>query len=408
MKSKNNTPAQIRLIRNEDDSSHLIAIKQIFADAREIAVCMAYLKMSGLTLLDGILDEIIRSGTQMTMLVGTDQYLTEPQALKVLLRKIEHSGNGEAFLVQRSGITYHPKIYFARKKDSAIAVIGSANITGGGLRTNIEASIHAIVDLNSRFCRQIDSYIASLKRDPETVPLGLISISQYEARYEIFKNHRQKAERTAKEEINNLLEIDEKRLRRYLKEYLADSNEARNRKLKARDYVEARTVLDSIADLRRPTKVEFMELYELLVGSHGGRKLWHSGSIFRSKNKVVLERNQAVMLVQTLKHLIGKPPETIYTAALKQSRKIQGIGPNVISEILNTYAPKQYAVLNKNPIESLRALGFTRFPAPASFTAGTYAAYCEFMISLGKTCRLKDLSDLDHFMNFIYWKYAKK
>jgi hypothetical protein len=76
--------------------------------------------------------------------------------------------------------------------------------------------------------------------------------------------------------------------------------------------------------------------------------------------------------------------------------------------MLNTYAPTQYAVLNKNPIESLKALGFTRFPSPASFTADTYAEYCDFMTRLGSTCKLKDLGDVDHFMNFIYWNYAKK
>ena len=410
MKTTSNTPAHIRFIQNTDDLSHLVAVKQIFADAREIIVCMAYLKISGLTHLDGIIDNVMRRRAHLMMLIGIDQYLTEPKALMMLFKKVRYRRNCETFLVQRKGLTFHPKMYFAKKEKSASALIGSANITNGGLQTNIEASIHATIALDSQFCHQIESYVATLKKDTATIPLDFIAISQYEARYNIFRNHRQKAERTAKEEINGLFEVNEKRLRQYLKEYLADSDEARDRKTKAHDYKEARVVLDRIAALRRPTRAEFMELYELLVGSHRGRKLWHSGSIFRSKNKVALNPNRAVALVKMLKKLIGEPPEIIYAAALKlkQSKNIQGIGPNVISEILNTYDPTRYAVLNKNPLESLKALGFRSYPAPASFTADTYAAYCEFMTNLGKTCGLKDLSDLDHFMNFIYWKYAKK
>ena len=112
-------------------------------------------------------------------------------------------------------------------------------------------------------------------------------------------------------------------------------------------------------------------------------------------------------MLKAIKVAIGQAPEQVFDIALRHKRLIKGLGPNVITEILNTYAPKRYAVLNKNPLGSLAKLGFTRFPSPISFTADKYQEYCDFMLRLCQDCGLRDLRDLDHFTNFIYWKYAK-
>ncbi|MGB7291308.1 MAG: hypothetical protein WBD99_03965 [Thermodesulfobacteriota bacterium] len=409
MNASSNTHAQVRLVHNATDTTHLDAVRRILVEASDIAVCVAYLKMSGLRLLDEVFRKVMANGARLILFIGTDQYLTEPTALRALLRRIGRQENGEAFLVKRLGATFHPKLYFAGTKNSAVAIIGSANITGGGLEKNIEASVQTAVTGDSPFCRQLESFIESLRTGEATERLDPIAISQYEARYEIFRNHRQKADRTAKKEIGNLPEANDRQLKQYLRRYLTDLEQNDRRKARARDYAKARNVLDRIAALSKPTKAEFMGLYEPLVGVSRGEKLWHSGSVFRSKNTVASKYHRVISLVRSLKSRIGKPPLDVYDTALKHSANIPGLGPNVITEILNTYDPTRYAVLNKNPIESLKKLGFKRYPSPSSFSADTYAEYCEFLTALRKRCRLRDLNELDGFLNFIYWHtYGKK
>ena len=47
------------------------------------------------------------------------------------------------------GITYHPKLYLASSATGARLVVGSANLTLGGLNNNIEASIEVALDFNN-------------------------------------------------------------------------------------------------------------------------------------------------------------------------------------------------------------------------------------------------------------------
>lgn len=160
--------------------------------------------------------------------------------------------------------------------------------------------------------------------------------------------------------------------------------------------------------MRRPSKVAFMALYERLVGCRNGEKLWHSGSVFRSKNKVSARRQRVVTLARALLRRTGEAPKSIYDSAIALAAGIPGVGPNIVTEMLNTLSPNRYAVLNNNPIRSLRELGMTRFPNPQSFDGETYQEYCAFLAEVGRVCGMKSLSDVDHLMNFIYWKYAKR
>ena len=48
------------------------------------------------------------------------------------------------------GVTYHPKLYFAKSATAARLLIGSANLTIGGLNNNIEASLEVELDLAAR------------------------------------------------------------------------------------------------------------------------------------------------------------------------------------------------------------------------------------------------------------------
>ena len=47
-------------------------------------------------------------------------------------------------------VVFHPKIYLCKNANEARFVLGSANLTVGGLRSNIEASLKVVADLNNQ------------------------------------------------------------------------------------------------------------------------------------------------------------------------------------------------------------------------------------------------------------------
>ena len=88
--------------------------------------------------------------------------------------------------------------------------------------------------------------------------------------------------------------------------------------------------------------------------------------------------------------------------------KVKGLGVNVLTETLNTYSPNKCAVLNKNPLGSLSHLGFENFKRQESFNASDYEDYNGFIKEFAKSCEFKNLSQVDHFLNYIYWEHVKR
>lgn len=406
--TKNVQPgAIVNLINNGEGADHLKTFQAMMQDAERIIICVAYFKMSGYALLASSLGKLMRSQVETLFFIGTDHYLTEPDALKALFAELRMNRAGRAFLVQGNRNSFHPKLYFAQKKDIAEAMIGSANVTRGGLTSNTEASVHVVMPNGGDLCRKVESFLFDLDRDESAKPLDDITILQYEARYDIYHKYKKEGERKAKKEIAGLFELDEEKLQKYLAEYLADPDETDNRKARAEDYKQARKALDKLADMNPFVQKRFEVLYESLVGAKNVRRLWHSGSVFRHKSKVLAHGRRVTSLVRILRDNISSSPGDIYRIAGDSTEDIPGIGPNIITEILNTFAPDRFAVLNSNPLGSLQKLGFKRYPAAPSFKPETYAEYCELLQLLRRRCKLKTLGEVDHFLNYIYWRYVK-
>lgn len=125
----------MRLIANvkKDTQSHLYELKQLLSMSDRIVICSGWMKANGLSLLLKDISAAIRKGSQIT--VYTNHEHTEPRCIKSLSRMpgLKH------FNVPKP-IYLHSKIYYGQKGDSYAAIVGSANITKGGLCTNEELS----------------------------------------------------------------------------------------------------------------------------------------------------------------------------------------------------------------------------------------------------------------------------
>ena len=105
----------------------------------EFRAAVAFVKYSGTKHIAKLLNEFSKRG-MIRISVGIDAGGTSIEGLSDLLNAIEDRGRIWVFH-NANYSTFHPKIYLFRNEQKAEVVIGSGNLTEGGLFTNYEASI---------------------------------------------------------------------------------------------------------------------------------------------------------------------------------------------------------------------------------------------------------------------------
>lgn len=125
--------------------NHVSAVADLMQiDGLERAlISVAFVNSSGVGLLA---DHIKPHASRTTVFAGVRNSITSAQAIGALLDlkvDLKAVDTGSAHLV------FHPKLYYARGSTTARLLVGSANLTTGGLNNNVEASVAVDLDLSS-------------------------------------------------------------------------------------------------------------------------------------------------------------------------------------------------------------------------------------------------------------------
>lgn len=124
---------------------------------------VAFVKDTGM--FDNLLESLghfVEEGGAVSITCGADVFRgkkrgTDLEAVKKLLEVCGDSPNAKVYLYHEGGRTFHPKIYLFTNKDtkSALMIVGSSNITWGGLFNNVEASTLVRFDLSEEGHRDV-------------------------------------------------------------------------------------------------------------------------------------------------------------------------------------------------------------------------------------------------------------
>ena len=113
------------------------------ADIQRVVLSVAFVSESGVQQIEA---KLKGHGAQLRVFAGIRNDITSHQGLARL-----HSIPGSTLYVVDTGarnVLFHPKLYLVRGKARARLVIGSANLTLGGLNNNIEAGMMLDFDLD--------------------------------------------------------------------------------------------------------------------------------------------------------------------------------------------------------------------------------------------------------------------
>lgn len=155
----------LQAVNNED---HLAPAREVFglAGLQSAVISTAFMTAAGVSLLEGVLQPI---AAQTRIFVGIRNGVTTVQGIQKALEI-----GCETFMVDtgtRQRI-FHPKLYYARSAAQARLLLGSANLTMGGMRTNIEASVLQDFDTvaDAAFLGDLEGKMAAMIADyPEHV-----------------------------------------------------------------------------------------------------------------------------------------------------------------------------------------------------------------------------------------------
>ncbi len=104
------------------------------------------MRISGIDRLSSSLEALIKNGGSVSGAVGIDGRVTTIEALEALNKVSKDS----TIFHTISGFIFHPKLYLIDFKGSALAVIGSSNMTRDGLYRNLELSCAIHLDLSQK------------------------------------------------------------------------------------------------------------------------------------------------------------------------------------------------------------------------------------------------------------------
>lgn len=107
----------------------------------EFRAAIAFVKLSGVRHLGTALAEFSRRAA-VKISAGIDHGGTSMEGLRALLNALD--GRGEIWVYHNeTNSTFHPKVYFFKGENKADLLIGSGNLTEGGLFTNYDVACQA-------------------------------------------------------------------------------------------------------------------------------------------------------------------------------------------------------------------------------------------------------------------------
>lgn len=379
----------MKLITNENRPTHLSVIKRLLKHSDEVIICVAFLKNSGLEFIQKELS------SNCTFYIGTDFYLTEPIAIKKLYKQ-----GYTVYLTKKTKSTFHPKIYYFRQGNNISILTGSANLTGGGLDTNFEASILIQTEKGSSIYNDFQNIINNYLVNSTQIESDL-QLSQYEREFKTYQKKHKKADKEFKDEIESLHKLDLTQLNKFVQEYVVSGGLERFSE-RTKKYKIAKSLMNKITRIKITSPADFLSYYGEIAKSFHSSGLLRGKTIFAKKYKTILS---IIKIVQENKKA---EPFYVFSKTLPLVKSIDRFGVNALTEIMNTYSPNKFSVANGRTLKSLSNLGFAEFPEANNFKVDTYENYNNLITEIAIACKFKNLGQVDHFLSWYYEKYVKK
>src|SRR4030066_2321118 len=142
-------------------------INQELQNAQSARIAIAFLKYSGIKVIEKSLDQCLKNNGSIEIIAGLDFKTTDPQSMHCLINLQKQEQNLKFYCYgdkneNRTDIVFHPKIYLFEKGRETTGIVGSTNLTRGGLFTNFEVIV-VIKETKPLYFSQLEAIYNSVK-----------------------------------------------------------------------------------------------------------------------------------------------------------------------------------------------------------------------------------------------------
>jgi len=120
-------------------------INQELFNSKNTQIAVAFLKHSGIKVIENSLKFSLDNGSKFEIIAGLDFKTTDPKSMMFFIELKKNYSNLKFYCYgdkkqNRNDIVFHPKIYLFENDKEKTSIVGSTNLTGGGLTSNFEVN----------------------------------------------------------------------------------------------------------------------------------------------------------------------------------------------------------------------------------------------------------------------------
>lgn len=188
-------------------------VKQKMQNANKVQIAVAFLKYTGIEVIEESMKQCLNNDGSFELITGLDFKTTDYKSLQyfINLKKEYSKVNFYCFGDKRknkTNIVFHPKIYLFEKEIETTGIVGSTNMTKGGLMTNFEVNT-VFTETKPLYFSQLQSIYNSVKFTDSIFVPDEEYLLRYSDIYEAFYKNKEKAEKD-KGLQNTIKEIQKK------------------------------------------------------------------------------------------------------------------------------------------------------------------------------------------------------
>lgn len=172
-------------------------INQELSKSNQARMAVAFVKYSGLKVFEESLNLCLEKKGSVEIIAGLDFKTTDPKAIRFLINTKKSYPNLSFFCFgdkkdNKTDVIFHPKIYLFNKSRETTSIIGSTNLTGGGLFSNFEVNT-VITEDRPLYFSQLESIYNSVKFTPSIFEPDEEYLGNYSDIYTAFSRNEDKA-----------------------------------------------------------------------------------------------------------------------------------------------------------------------------------------------------------------------
>lgn len=120
-------------------------INQELQNANNVQIAVAFLKYSGVKVIENSLQQCLKHGGSIELIAGLDFKTTDPQSIHYFVNLTRQYPKAKFYCFGDKGenktdVVFHPKIYLFENGRETTGIVGSTNLTRGGLISNFEVN----------------------------------------------------------------------------------------------------------------------------------------------------------------------------------------------------------------------------------------------------------------------------